>query len=273
MCLSGDMRLISGSLVFLLLMESCATLGPRTAGSSDSNSSAGSGQSSANSSAGSGNSSAGSGQSSGNSSNSGQSSNDSSANSGNSTGQSGQSSASSNNTSYHSNNSSQNSRNSSGGSTGDSSRGTTDDPRIQNSTIALAGSALLVTTGVGVGLILFLALRKPAAPEPSKLSDDAKQAQLWLRANKRQLTADLALGAGPTLDDLAAAAQIRTVNRSRFCAMLREHRAEILAPLGHAEDVSLETTVQVMSRVGALTIADPVLKADADAFMAKHPEG
>lgn len=261
------MRILAAVMVPLLMLPSCAAM-MRPSATQSGNSSKGSGDSSANSS----NSSNNSGNSSNDSSrNSGQSSNNSSANSGNSTGQSKNSSGSSNNTSYHSNNSSQGSRNSSNTNT---SNATTDDPNVQNFSIALAGSALLVTTGVAVGLILYFALRTGQPAEPSKLRDEAEPAKAWLRANERQLRADLALGAGPALEDLAAAAEIRPANLGRFSAMLAEHREELLAPLEGDAEVSIEATVQVMSRIGALTLADPVLRADADAFVGRHrPEG
>ncbi|MBL8950397.1 MAG: hypothetical protein JNK82_06450 [Myxococcaceae bacterium] len=258
------MRRLSGVIAALLLLQACA--GPRAMGLSVTGSD--------NSSRGSGNSSNGSGDSSNDSSNGSNNSSDNSSNgSGQSTGQSNNSSGSSRNTSYHSNNSSQGSRNSSGGSSRDSFNATTDNPNVQNVSLALSGSALLVTTGVAVGLILYFALRKPPDSEPSKLRDEAGPAAEWLRANKRQLAIDLALGAGPALDDLAAAGEVRPENLPRFCQVLAAHRSEILAPLQGLGEVSLETAVRVMTRVGELAVADPALRRDADAFLSRHPGG
>lgn len=137
---------------------------------------------------------------------------------------------------------------------------------------AVAGTALLVTTGVGVGLTIFLVLRSKTAPQPEKLEEQAKPAQAWLRANRRQLTQDLALGAGPALEDLAAAAEISTRNYPRFCRALSAQRAALLAPLRTDDDVSLAVAAQVMARIGEITFGDPVLRADAEGWLQRHPE-
>ncbi len=62
-------------------------------------------------------------------------------------------------------------------------------------------------------------------------------------------------------------------SKPRFCALLAAHRGEILEPLRGLDDVSLDTAVRVMARVGELAVSDPVLERDAEAFMARHPEG
>jgi hypothetical protein len=248
------MRKLALPVVCMWVLQSCAHLGVRvTDNSSDSGASS---------------------NNSGNSSNnSGNSSNNSSGNSGQSSGQSVQSSDASKGTSDNSNQSSQNSRHSSdsNASSKQSSNNTTDSPNTQYSSEAVAATALLVTTGVGVALTLYFVLRKRSpAPEPEKLSDEAKPAQAWLKANRRQLKQDLALGAGPALMDLASVAQIRPENLPRFCKLLSAHRRELVAPLN--AELSLEQAAQVMERIGELTVSDPVLKADADAWLLRHPE-
>lgn len=108
-------------------------------------------------------------------------------------------------------------------------------------------------------------------PGPDKLQDQAQPAQAWLKANLRQLKQDLALGAGPALDDLAAAAEIRLEHRERFCRLLARHRQELLAPL-RSGDVSIAATIEALTRVGELTRSDDVLRADAEALMRRHSD-
>lgn len=201
----------------------------------------------------SGNSSQGSGNSSANSNNSSANSNNSSANSNNS-------SQGTSNNSQDSSNSNESSRNSSNGTTNDNA---------QRSAVVMAGSALLIAAGVGIGLTIYSARRNVQPAEPQKLQEDAQAAQAWLRANLKQLKQDLALGAGPTLDDLACAAEIRLENRTRFSRLLHRHRGELLSPLSDAQ-LSLQQALSVMTRVGELAVADEVLRHDADAFSRKH---
>jgi glutathione S-transferase len=134
----------------------------------------------------------------------------------------------------------------------------------------LAGSALLTTAGIGLGLTIYFIKRK-VSPEQTVPEIEAKEAQAWLNANLKQLKQDLALGAGPTVRDLASAAQIRTDHLGRFGRMLQTHRAELLEPTASGR-VSLEQAAQVMGRIGELTLADDVLKEDAAEFIARHPE-
>lgn len=196
--------------------------------------------------------------------------------SGNSSGNSNNSSQASNNSSGNSNNSSQGTSNNSKGSSDSnasskaSSDNTTADQGLQRTSMILAGSALLTTAGIGLGLTIYFIKRK-VSPEPGAPEIDAKEAQAWLNANLKQLKQDLALGAGPTVRDLASAAQIRTENLGRFGRMLQANRAELLAPTASGR-VSLEQAAQVMGRIGELTRADEVLKEDAAAFVAGHPE-
>jgi hypothetical protein len=202
------------------------------------------------------------------SSNSGASSGNSSGGSNNSSGQSNNSSANSNNSSQTSSNNSKGSSDSNASSK-NSSDNTTADPGVQRTSATLAGAALLVTTGVGIGLTIFLVKRAHRNNETPP-EQEAKEAQAWLNANLKQLKQDLALGAGPTVKDLASAAEIHVEHLSRFGQMLQAHRAELLAPTGSGH-VSLQQAAQVMGRIGELTLADEVLKEDAAGWLSRHP--
>lgn len=217
----------------------------------------------------SGNSSGSSNQSSGSSNTSSASSNTSSANSNNSSANSNASSGNSSDSSQGTSNASKGSSDSNASSK-TSSDNTTADPGVQRTSVILAGSALLTTAGIGLGLTIYF-IKHKVDPSPSPPELDAKEAQAWLNANLKQLKQDLALGAGPTVRDLASAAQIRTENLGRFGRMLQANRAALLAPTASGR-VSLEQAADVMGRIGDLTRADEVLKEDAAAFVARHPE-
>ncbi len=243
------------------------------------NSSQGSGNSSqsnsGNSSEGSGNSSQGSGQSSNNSS---QGSGQSTANSNDSTGQSAPSSVrSSEQTGNGVNGSLQASADSTaatGGRAGQSSAQSTRNSAAWSvqltiqpmlSTVVLAGTAALVGLAIWGGLGLTAA----TADQPGQREKQGAAAAAYLRANENQLRQDLALGAGRTVEDLAAAAGIRPENLPRFGRMLRRHRAELLAhldggPITHA------TALELLGRIGELAKQDPALAEDYRAFMAAH---
>ncbi|PZR06934.1 MAG: hypothetical protein DI536_29125 [Archangium gephyra] len=112
---------------------------------------------------------------------------------------------------------------------------------------------------------------QPQAPEPdfapapfpkkAEVRDvDAKVlARSWLVANELQLKQDLALGWGPTLEDLAGLAGIAPAHRERFGKVLQRHRRELVV----SAEVSPDEAAAVMARVGDLVMTDPVLRADA----------
>lgn len=110
---------------------------------------------------------------------------------------------------------------------------------------------------------------QPIEPEPYPLRRGAWEppvdammlARAWFKANALQLKQDLALGAGPTLEDLAGIARIAPERRPRFFRLLQQHRRELLPP----EDLTLVEAAEAMSRVGALVLADPVLRVDGEA--------
>lgn len=102
-------------------------------------------------------------------------------------------------------------------------------------------------------------------------SERARNAMIYLKANQHQLRQDLALGAGPVLDDLASAAEIRREHRAHFSRLLQRNRIELLE-LAHAEGLTPERALRALERVGELVIADPVLHADYQSWRTKNPE-
>ena len=114
---------------------------------------------------------------------------------------------------------------------------------------------------------------QPFTPEPFPKSsalgepprfDAMIQARSWLLANELQLQQDLALGAGPTIDDLAGVSGIRPEHRAHFGRVLQRNRALFRV----AREVTPEQAAQVFSRVGDLVMTDPVLRPDGLAVLA-----
>ncbi|MDP1828877.1 MAG: DUF3015 family protein [Archangium sp.] len=104
-------------------------------------------------------------------------------------------------------------------------------------------------------------LTPPPLPGPSAQAvslDEMVLARAWLRANELQLRQDLALGAGPALDDLAGLAGIAPHHRAHFGRVLQRNREALLIVSPTAEQA-----VAVLSRVGDLVMADPVLSQPA----------
>ena len=99
--------------------------------------------------------------------------------------------------------------------------------------------------------------------EPSL--DAMMLARDWLVANELQLKQDLALGAGPTIDDLAGIAGITPSRRAHFGRVLQRNRALLLAP----HEVTPREAAVVMSHLGDLVMADPLLRLDAVAMLTK----
>ena len=85
--------------------------------------------------------------------------------------------------------------------------------------------------------------------------DAMVMARSWLLANQLQLSQDLALGAGPTIDDLAGITGIAPEHRERFGRVLQKNRRA----LAFSHDVTPQEAAQVMARLGDLVVADPVL--------------
>jgi DNA mismatch repair ATPase MutL len=212
----------------------------------------------------------GSSDSSGSSNNSSASSNNSTQSSNNSSNSTNQSANSTNNqsTNQWSQNSTQQSSNqstqqSSGNSSKNSTQGTSGNP--YGNTGALLSTTALGVTVAGVGLLIWMRTRRADAVPPQT----GKAAQSYLRANRHQLRQDLALGAGPSLDDLAQAAEIRVEHRARFERVLREHRQELDALLDAASEEP-EMALALLSRIGEWAKGDPVLVMDFQSFVARH---
>lgn len=97
----------------------------------------------------------------------------------------------------------------------------------------------------------------------------ARAAQTYLRSRTHQLREDLALGAGPTVEELAAMARIRRENLPAFGRLLRAHRQELLA-LADARALTPERAIAWLRRVGEIARTDPRLEEDRRAFLAMY---
>ncbi|ATB34170.1 hypothetical protein [Melittangium boletus] len=261
---------VVGAIIWTLL-TGCQT--PRAVGSGMmSASDSGSG----NSSAGSGDSSGASGDSSAGSGESSQASGDSSQ-SDSGSGDSGQSDSGSGNSSQSDSGSGNSSQSDSG--SGNSSQGTSK-PTDVSGPLRSSGSSKgarsesapissVTTVGAtvgGLGVVIWRAfsVAAHAVPPPAAVG---QAAQAYLRSRTHQLREDLALGAGPSIDDLAAMARIRRENLRLFGQVLREHRAELLS-LAQPSRLTPERALEWLGRVGQLAGAEPRLQEDGSAFLA-----
>lgn len=114
----------------------------------------------------------------------------------------------------------------------------------------------------------------PPLPEPERSSVSPPGAEpafasmalarAWLLANRLQLQQDLALGAGPAIDELAGIAGIAPARRAHFGRVLARMRHRLLVAPG----VSPAEASQALSAVGDAVLADPVLRPDAEALLA-----
>jgi len=260
---------VVGVIVWMML-TGCQT--PRAMGSgmmsaSDSgsgNSSAGSGDSSAgsgDSSAASGDSSAGSGDSSQSDSGSGNSGQSDSG-----SGKSSQSDSGSGNSSQSdsgSGNSSQGSSEPTNVSGRLQSSGSSKGARSESAPISSVTTVGATVGGLGVVIWRAFSVAAHAVPPPAAVG---QAAQAYLRSRTHQLREDLALGAGPSIEDLAAMARIRRENLRLFGQVLREHRAELLS-LAQPSLLTPERALEWLGRVGQLAGAEPRLQEDGSAFL------
>lgn len=99
--------------------------------------------------------------------------------------------------------------------------------------------------------------------EPPRF-DAMIQARSWLLANELQLQQDLALGAGPTIDDLAGVSGVSARNKAHFGRVLQRNRALFKV----TPEITPEQAGDVFSRVGDLVMTDPVLRPDGLAVLA-----
>src|SRR6218665_1189867 len=250
---------VVGVIVWMML-TGCQT--PRAMGSgmmsaSDSgsgNSSAGSGDSSAgsgDSSAASGDSSAGSGDSSQSDSGSGNSGQSDSG-----SGKSSQSDSGSGNSSQSdsgSGNSSQGSSEPTNVSGRLQSSGSSKGARSESAPISSVTTVGATVGGLGVVIWRAFSVAAHAVPPPAAVG---QAAQAYLRSRTHQLREDLALGAGPSIEDLAAMARIRRENLRVFGQVLREHRAGLLS-LAQPSLLTPERALEWLRRGGQLAGAGP----------------
>lgn len=144
-----------------------------------------------------------------------------------------------------------------------SSDDTTQQLRGPSIVISASGVALS-TTSVAVTIYMVFT-------ESQRRADVVAATMMYLRDNAEQLKQDLALGAGPSLDDLAAAAQIRMEDRPLFARTLQLHRAELLA-LAREDALDEHRAVAFLERIGLLVRNDPVLRRNYEAFVARHAQ-
>ena len=144
--------------------------------------------------------------------------------------------------------------------TAQSDRSTDQSTRNSSHTEPTTNAAPIFSTvglATTVGAVAVIIWTRSAKSSPGA----AEAAQAFLRANRFQLQEDLALGAGRSIDDLAALARIRAVNVPRFAQLLRSHRSELLA-LADARALTPERAALALRRIGELAAGDPVLAED-----------
>ena len=148
---------------------------------------------------------------------------------------------------------------------GEASRSNSDNSSQSNNDNVVSA----VTVGalvVGLGVVIwqaYAAAERRRGVEPKELG---RTAQVYLRSRSHQLREDLALGAGPTVEDLAAAAHIRRENLGTFGRVLRAHRKELLV-MADARTLTPARALAWLERVGELASTDPRLEADRVAFL------
>ncbi|WP_233585142.1 hypothetical protein [Corallococcus sp. CA054B] len=134
----------------------------------------------------------------------------------------------------------------------------------------LLSTATVALTVMGLGIVIWQSYaraerRKNKRPSPSP-KEVGHAAQVYLRARTHQLREDLALGAGPTVEDLAQAARIRRENLEVFGKLLRTHRKELLM-MADAKTLTPERARAWLERVGQLARTEPRLEEDRQAFL------
>ncbi|NOJ51250.1 hypothetical protein HK404_01405 [Myxococcus xanthus] len=120
---------------------------------------------------------------------------------------------------------------------------------------------------VGLGIIIWQAYAAVERRRGVSPKEAGRAAQVYLRARTHQLREDLALGAGPTVEDLAAAARIRREHLGLFGRVLRANRKELLE-MAEASTLTPDRALAWMERVGELARAEPLLEEERRAFLA-----
>ncbi|GHG80075.1 hypothetical protein GCM10012319_32660 [Comamonas sp. KCTC 72670] len=131
----------------------------------------------------------------------------------------------------------------------------------------MASAVTVATVVIGLGVVIWQAYAAEQRRRGVSPREAGRAAQVYLRARTHQLREDLALGAGPTVEDLAAAARIRREHLGVFGGVLRAHREELLA-LAESNALTPDRALAWMERVGELARADPRLDEDRRAFLA-----
>jgi hypothetical protein len=114
----------------------------------------------------------------------------------------------------------------------------------------------------------------PPPPPPPQSMMTPQQWQLlqlrshdWVKPHARQLRADLAAGAGPTIDDLAAMAGIRRQHLAHFGRLLRAQRTELLVHL-EQDTLSPDATARMFLAIGRIGWSDPLIASEAGRALA-----
>ncbi len=154
--------------------------------------------------------------------------------------------------------------------TEDSSRDTSGKSTEQTSPRATTGPVLSTTAVAATVLVVgaFIWRRPMQARTPGELTGAA---YAFVRSSATDLTVDLALGAGPSILDLADAAEISPDHLPAFARLLQRNRARLTAFLDPAT-LSAERAVAFLGTVGDLARADERLALDERAFLARHPQ-
>lgn len=132
---------------------------------------------------------------------------------------------------------------------------------------AFGTSLLSSTIGVpltGLGVTIYAIVTTA-----QKNTNQNAAAEVYLRQNATQLAQDLTAGEGPTLLDLASAAEIRQADYPLFAAKVRAARAELLA-LADVSKLDAERAAAFMARVGDIVKGDETLVANYRAFLVRH---
>ncbi|WP_426755493.1 hypothetical protein [Myxococcus sp. Y35] len=134
----------------------------------------------------------------------------------------------------------------------------------------VASAVTVAVLVVGLGVVIWQAYAAAERRRGVSPREAGRAAQVYLRARTHQLREDLALGAGPTVEDLAAAARIRREHLGIFGRVLRANRKELLA-LAESSTLTPERALAWLERVGELARADPRLEEDRRTFLAAPP--
>jgi hypothetical protein len=132
-------------------------------------------------------------------------------------------------------------------------------------------NGVATVTGVKVSLVglsttlgIHALVRQPR--RPNEVPDDKQTARLaheYLCLRLHQFREDVALGAGPTVEELAEVVKLRQEHVPHFGKLLRSHRGELLT-LADARTLTPERSLSLLRRVGALMLGDPLLRGDVE---------